>query len=184
MKVVNKLSKSEEGLLKELVGKAVKSYSCDEFLYRNSAYMAVWINAEGITLEVHLEIAPIDYFGVIEDINIFSIRQTENVQPSSYLEDTKIVETPINKVLKGVTVVVDTEVANNPDYSWEYTNAIVFEFEDSQLVLEMSSPFSELIDISYGSDGFEALTPIEQKTESDDEGGLFVKSASRQMISI
>lgn len=157
---------------KKLLNKKFNKYKHAEFEYTNTVTLYVGLMIDDISYEVCNDYEQLDYFGWDNEATVCRI----NKKPWEMIlnnSSSKIVETNIDQVIKGITIVNDhyssfDHKIQNYDL-WE-TRAVIFDFGDHQISFEKQDCwFSMEIEINRGenlinkiSDGKFILKDFEQ----------------------
>ena len=158
MKITNKIfTKEELELLQQLKGEILKSVDLVVVARDNLGWNTARIHADNninIDLNNKNEAIIIDEFNNTDEFGILSLGRSPSgvLKLSDVSEDASIF--PINRKVKDVSIVKDTvRVFGNEEAVSEvsYIQAIVFDLEDSYLVLDKETWFSEMIAIKQGN---------------------------------
>lgn len=100
-----------ESYFKTLIGKCFKKYRCDPFEYTNSVTGIVGIYIDDKTFELRNEQKSIAYFDSVDDIALWTFREVHTEDIRSFFEDTDQIDTPVNEIVKKITLVNELQKA-------------------------------------------------------------------------
>ena len=138
-----------------LIGKCFKKYRCDSFEYTNSVTGVVGLYIDNKTLELRNEQESIQYFDSVDDIALWSIKEVNENDIRSFFEDTDQIDTPVDEIVKKITLVNEHQKVKISDDIYELwiTRAILFHLETKDIYFEKdNTAFSEEIEIKRGHD--------------------------------
>ena len=136
-----------------LIGKCFKKYCCDSFEYTNGATGIVGIYIDDKTFELRNEQKSIQYFDSVDDIALWTFKEVNANDIHSFFEDTNQIDTPVNEIVKKITLVNELQKAkiSNEIYEIWITRAIIFHLENKDIYFEKdNTAFSEEIEIKRG----------------------------------
>ena len=93
------------------------------------------------------------YFDIYEDVAIWNVFKTNDSDIQSYLTNVKQINTPINEIIKKITLVNENQIAviDSIKYELWVTRSIIFHLESKDIYFEKDSAFfSEQIEIKRG----------------------------------
>lgn len=144
-----------EDTFKSMIGKVFIKYKCDEFTYTNTVTGIVGLYIGEKVYELRNEQESTKYFGSIEDVSIWNIKEINDVDIHSYFDDTEQIETPINEEVNSITLVNEHQSVsiNRDEYNLYVTRAIIFHLDSKDVYFEKDNvAFSEEIEIKRGHD--------------------------------
>lgn len=136
-----------------LIGKCFKKYRCDPFDYTNSVTGIVGIYIDDKIFELRNEQKSIQYFDSVDDIALWTFREVHTEDIHSFFEDTDQIDTPVNGIIKKITLVNEHQKVkiSNDIYEQWITRAIIFHLETRDIYFEKdNTAFSEEIEIKRG----------------------------------
>lgn len=136
-----------------LIGKCFKKYRCDSFEYTNGATGIVGIYIDDKTFELRNEQKSIQYFDSVDDIALWTFKEVNANDIHSFFEDTNQIDTPVNEIVKKITLVNELQKVkiSNEIYEMLITRAIIFHLETKDIYFEKdNTAFSEEIEIKRG----------------------------------
>lgn len=142
-----------ESYFKPLIDKCFKKYRCDSFEYTNSVTGVVGLYIDNKTFELRNEQKAIQYFDSVDDIAVWSIKEVNENDIHSYFEDTDQIDTPVNEIIKTITLVNEHQKVkiSYDTYEMWITRAILFHLETADICFEKdNTAFSEEIEIKRG----------------------------------
>lgn len=144
-----------ESHFKPFIGKSFKKYRCDSFDYTNSVTGVVGIYINDKTFELRNEQESIQYFDSVDDIALWSIKEVNENDIRSFFEDTDQIDTPVDEIVKKITLVNEHQKVKISDDIYELwiTRAIIFHLETKDIYFEKdNTAFLEEIEIKRGHD--------------------------------
>ena len=156
-------------MLQNMIGKAFEAYTCDEFHFRPAVYQAVYFRVNNKTYSVENTLHNLDYFGSKEDVGVLRVRPCTDECASRVSKGIQV-NTPIERIVKRIKIVNDTYrmTENNlSDYEISFTKALIFCFEDRQVVFEKDVWFSEDIFVYRGTRAEEKIKPVDDDKPED-----------------
>lgn len=138
---------------KLLIGKCFKKYRCDPFENTNSVTGIVGIYIDNKTFELHNEQKAIQYFDSVDDIAVWGFREVNTNDIHSFFEDTDQIDTPVNEIIRTITLVNEHQKVKISDdiYEMWITRSIIFHLETEDIYFEKdNTAFSEEIEIKRG----------------------------------
>ncbi len=145
----------DESYFKSLIGKCFEKYRCDSFEYTNSITGIAGIYIGEKVFELRNEQQSIEYFDSLDDISLWTFKEVQTNDIHSFFEDTEQIDTPIDEIIKRITLVNEHQKVNISDDKYEMwiTRAIVFHLESKEIYFEKDNVvFSEEIEIKRGHD--------------------------------
>ena len=144
------------GKLKSLIGLNFKKIKHDELLYKSSVTGVVGLYVADKVFELRSEQQPIDYFGAMDDMAVWKLKECQDEDIKSFFCDVTQIEVPISLKIQSIFLV--NEKLSTEDYEVYVTRAIIFSFGDYELAFQKDVvPFSEEICILRGYNLFEKL---------------------------
>lgn len=137
------------------IGKCFRKYRCDSFEYTNSVTGVVGIYINDKTFELRNEQESIQYFDSVDDIAVWGFREVTENDIRSFFEDTDQIDTPVDEIVKKITLVNEHQKVKISDDIYELwiTRAIIFHLETKDIYFEKdNTAFSEEIEIKRGHD--------------------------------
>ena len=116
-------------IFKDTVGMSFKKYKCNDFVFTNSVYQIVGLYIENKIFSLENKLQPHDYFGTTEDIAIFSLNETVDVNVLSGLRDVEMRDNVINKEIANIRIINENKkiyVHSHLEYDIDLTRAIIF----------------------------------------------------------
>ncbi len=139
----------DENICREMIGKTFYKYRCDRFDFTNSVTQLVGVYVGDCIYTLTNIQEPVDYFGNQDDIGVFKLSIADDTSVKSAFQDQKQISTPVMDCIKSIHLVNDhQQVFQNGilEYDVWLTRAIIFIFEEKQIIFEKDSvPFSEEI---------------------------------------
>ena len=167
-----RITKYNCDIFKEMIGKKLICIMHDPFVYSNSVYGIAGLNVAHSFYKISNKIEVKDYFGAEEDVAIFNIMKTEKDDIHSYVEDVKMIEMPVNQMIKHIKVVNEHQQLFEQDqqiYDVWITRGIIIELADGlEVSFEKEIWFSEDINIERGYKLVDKFFPISRVTEGWD----------------
>lgn len=108
-----------ESHFKPFIGKCFRKYRCDSFDYTNSVTGVVGIYINDKTFELRNEQESIQYFDSIDDIALWSIKEVNDNDIHSFFEDTDQIDTPVDEIVKKITLVNEHQKVKISDDIYE-----------------------------------------------------------------
>ena len=142
-----------ESYFKTLIDKCFKKYRGDPFEYTNSVTGIVGIYIDDKTFEIRNEQKSIRYFDSVDDIAVWTFKEVNANDIHSFFEDTTQIDTPVNEIVKKITLVNELQKVkiSNEIYEMWITRAIIFHLETKDIYFEKdNTAFSEEIEIKRG----------------------------------
>lgn len=144
----------DENICREMIGEKFDKYRCDRFDFTNSVTQLVGVYVGDCIYALTNIQEPVDYFGNQDDIGVFKISKVDDTRIKSAFQDQEQINTPVMDCIKGIHLVNDhQQIFRNGtlEYDVWLTRAIIFVFEERQIIFEKDSvPFSEEIIIRRG----------------------------------
>ena len=150
-------------IFKDTVGMSFKKYKCNDFVFTNSVYQIVGLYIENKIFSLENKLQPHDYFGTTEDIAIFSLNETVDVNVLSGLRDVEMRDNVINKEIANIRIINENKkiyVHSHLEYDIDLTRAIIFTLASGEeICFEKDSwIFSEEIVINKGRNLMNMIT--------------------------
>ena len=129
----------EKNILRKLIGKRILSISSPaetKFTFKmiDSMYN-LYIHCEDLNVKIEREDIVAKFYDTVEDGGLFKISEPNDIEKC---QSTKT----INKVVKGVSLVIDTVEIKESNYRITYPQAIMIHFDDCNLLIEKYWLFS------------------------------------------
>ena len=126
----------EKNMLKKLIGKRIKTISAlDESDFEYDFVWTLYIQCEDLNIKIDREDIVAKLENIIEDGGLFKIYEPTEIEEC---DSTKT----INRVVKGVSLVIDTVEIEESNYRITYPQAIIIHFDDCNLLIEKRWLFS------------------------------------------
>ena len=161
-----RLKEADQLLLRSLIGKTLESVEHDEFTFTNTSSQAVRFNIDGERLYLYSFTEPLDYYGSIEDVAIWSVERTEYPM----IPNKTFIKAPVQQTIVGIALVQENQKLYNQDeqtYDVWVTRGIIIDLGDHQISFEKPIWFSEDIIIRKGYKLAKQFSPVEMLTEAD-----------------
>ena len=145
----------DETLFQSMIGKAFHKYKCDQFTYANTVTGVVGIYIDDKVYKLRNEQESINYFDTIDDIALWNIKEVSDNDIKSFLINNIQIETPVNEIIKSITLINETQnaVIENTNYELQITRAIIFHLTNKDIYFEKDNvSYSEEIEIKRGCD--------------------------------
>lgn len=181
-----RFSDQEMADLQSMVGKRMLKYKCDPFCSSHNVYGIVGVRLEDCECAFTNFIEVMDHFGHTDDVALFKINRKPFDQIESCLQEVKMVEYPVNQIIRRIDVVNERQrLYENGMLSYEVlvTRGIIFFFEDaSELSFEKNVWFSEDITVMRGVDLIDLFSPTREFEE--EWYAVFVGKCDREIITL
>lgn len=180
--------KAEYSLLKEMIGKTLKGYKCDPFVYSSSVYglVGLFVDDKVFACTNFIEVA--DYFGGEEDVARFRVSETCEENVHSQIQNQSMIYHPVNSTIHDIVVVEEEQKLFSRDelsYDVFVTRGLIFELDDStELSLEKDVWFSETITVSKGYDRTASFASTDAFSDADSWEEGYRGECSRRLVSI
>ena len=161
-----RLKDSDQQRLCSFIGKTLESVDHDEFSFTNTSSQAVRFIVNGERMYLYSFTEPLDYFGSIEDVAVWSVEQTEYPMVSNK----NFITMPVQQTVVGISLIQENQKLyqhNNQTYDVWVTRGIIFDFGDHQISFEKPVWFSEDIIIRKGYDLEKLFAPVEGITNAE-----------------
>ncbi|MCR5352920.1 MAG: hypothetical protein K6D98_01285 [Clostridiales bacterium] len=181
MKTIDiRLTDNETKVLRSLIGKKFESFLYDSFNIVNSSSQAAQINIEGSVYYIYSFTEPLDYFGKIDDVSVW----TWESERYPVVDKKRFSEQPVQKIINNIILVQENRrlyKGKEQLYDFWHTRAIIFDFGKYQLSFEKLIWYSEDILFQGGRDPADHLAKIDDFVHSDWDKGLKAK-CSREKV--
>lgn len=160
-------------LIQSFVGKKFNSYKCDSFDYTNSVTQTVGLFIDEKTYKLSNVQEVVDYFGVTEDISVFTFSEANEKEIKSAFENVEQIVTPIEGIISKITVINENQKISGGEEAYDVwlTRALIFEVDGREISFEKDNvPFSEEIIIRRGYDLAEKLNDVNDFLEGWGDG--------------
>ncbi len=140
---------------KDMIGHKFIKYRCDPFTFTNTVTAVVGIYIDNKVYKIFNEQELIDYFDIKDDFAVWNVYETKDSDIQSYIANCKQIDTPINEIIKNITLVNEhqTAIIDSVKYELWVTRSIIFHLENKDIYFEKSdTAFSEEIEIRRGHD--------------------------------
>ena len=177
-----RLQSGEMDVLRSLIGKKLDSIQHDPFNFVNSSSQVVQINTEAGVYYLYSFTEPLDYYGVMEDVAVWTF-ETERYKT---VDNKSFITTPVQAIIKNITLVQEHQrlfKGQDQIYDVWLTRGIVIDFGDHQISFEKAVWFSEDIYIQKGYDLEDGFASVEDFVNSDWNEGLKAE-CSRETVSL
>jgi len=156
-----RLKDADTQLLKSFIGKELESIEHDEFLFTNTSAQAIQINFEDGCAFLYSFSEPLDYYGSIEDVAVWSVEEKEY----PLISGKSFIRTPVKQIIKGIQVINENQrlyESGIQTYDVWVTRGIILELSDHQICFEKPVWFSEDIIIRKGYNLQNTLAPVSE----------------------
>lgn len=139
----------EIGILKSLVGKKLIAFHHDEFHFTNSSSQLVCIESEAGTTYLYSLTEPLDYYGSVEDVAIWTISD----ERYKFVDKKQLISSFVNETVNKIYVIQENQrlfESGQQTYDVWITRGIIFDFSKHQFSFEKPIWFSEDIYIRKG----------------------------------
>lgn len=157
MKIQNSCLTNEEILIiKSLIGKVMIKYRHDEFLLGKDIIVGnaeFFIGNKVYAVTNYPHFCP--FFGQADDVCDIRFKEIEAEYAKSYCLDTQQIDFPLEKKIKDIIVAndkIDQYKGKELLFTYLFTRAIIFVFDDVQIGFEKDNWMQELIIVKKGTD--------------------------------
>ncbi len=161
-----RLKAKEISILRSVIGKELSAIRHDPLFFVNSSLEVVQIDAENGSFYLYSHTEPLDYFGTLEDVAVWSLENKRY----EFVDQKNLVKTAFKAKIKNVRVVQENQRLFKKGV-WIYdvwlTRGIVFDFGKSQLSFEKAVWFSEEIYIQTGCGLVDKFSDVGAFADSD-----------------
>lgn len=181
-----RFSASDIADLQAVVGKKMLKYKCDPFEFSTSVYGIVGIAFEDTSFAFTNTVKPMDYYGVTEDVALFSMQHIPFDDIHSRIQNQVMIEMPIECIVSSISIVNERQKLFEKGiqtYEVLVTRGVIFHFDDDhELSFEKNIWFSEDITVEKGYNLLDKFTP----TTEFEEGwsGDYRGECSREIITL
>ncbi|MBO4476775.1 MAG: hypothetical protein J5757_00445 [Lachnospiraceae bacterium] len=166
-----RLKPKETDFLRSLVGKKIESLKHDPFFFTNASSQVVQFDSEAGTFFLYSFTEPLDYFGKIEDVSVWTI-ETEKYE---FVDKKQMLTDPIQEKVNSIMLVQENQrlyQGNELSFDIWLTRGIIIDFGTHQYSFEKAIWFSEDIYIKKGYDLFNGFTSTKRFVDSDWSAGF------------
>ena len=150
-------------ILKSMVNSKMLKYKCDPFVYSPAVYGIAGVCTESGSYAFTNQIEVLDHYGADEDVAVFRIEERPEEQIVSLVQDVKIVDVPVNRVIREIKVINEHQMLYDRSeqiYDVWLTRGVIFIMSDDlEIAFEKSVWFSEMIIVTRGENLLEQFTP-------------------------
>ena len=154
----------------KMIGKNFVKFSCNKFIYSNSAYGIVGIYIDDAVYKITNFIDVVDYYGKLEDVAVFKFEKADKKEIVSAIQDEEMNDNPIRRIIKKIEVVNENQVQyKNGEilYNNWVTRGLIFYFDDgTELSFEKDIWFSEDIGIERGKNLIDKFSSTDEFSEA------------------
>ncbi len=180
---------NEKTLLKNLIGKELKSIKSEEKDSWSRIFGNLSIVTEDQEIEIRNELTPTDYFGGIEDLSKFKILKIMQENPFKLMIESPIIETPVHEKIADILIIQDEiSVTNlNGDSIYEITmdDAIVIKTESSSFAISREWSLEEELIFSKTVNYMDSIYSVKDIiSEWSDKDSRTKASCKRREISL
>ncbi len=187
MDITTIISENEMNTLKNMIGKTFNKYKCDPFINSPMVYGIVGIYVEGKPFKITSLLKEVKRFLTTDEVAQFKITETTDNNIKTFMDNGKMIETPVNSKIKSISVVNDFQTVkhNGENYEFSSTVGFIFTLEDSrEISFEIGTWFSEMITIHRGYDLIEKFTKTDDFLEEWEDCNGFVANITREITVI
>ena len=139
--------------MRKLIGQKFNEYRHKKFTFNNSVSQNCYFKVNNINYEIFNDYQELDYLGIDDEATIWNIHE---VKENNLLDNSDNCVFTINENIKSIDVIEDCLMmikADEVQYKFYETRAIIFYFEDFEIAFEKDDcPFSFEIYIYKGHD--------------------------------
>jgi len=161
-----RLKEADLQILKSVIGEPLENIEHDEFIFTNTSSQVVRFNINGEQIYLYSFTEPLDYYGSIEDVAVWSVEKTEY----PLIAEKDFIKMPIKQTITSITLVQENQQMydhGEQTYDVWVTRGIIIDFGDHQLSFEKPVWFSEDIIIRKGYDLLNAFKPVADITNAE-----------------
>lgn len=187
MDITTIISENEMNLLKNMIGKTFNKYKCDPFISSPMVYGIIGIYVDGKPFKITSLLKEVKRFLTTDEVAQFKITETTDNNIKTFMDNGKMIETPVNSKIKSISIVNDYQTITHNDESYEFSSTVgfIFMLEDSrEISFEIGTWFSEMITIQRGYDLIEKFTKIDEFLEEWEDCDGFVANITREITVI
>lgn len=171
MRIIDKrFNRSTIRMVSSFPGEVFKKYSSDPFVFTSSVYGIVGLYIGKDIFRITNFVEPTDYFGSTEDVANFQLEHATEEDIHSYMDDGKLIDTPINSIIKRILIVNEHQKlfhSGIQTYDVYVTRGVIFEMFDSvEVSFEKDIWFSEEININKGHNLLDKMTSCDSFLEN------------------
>lgn len=178
------ISEKEMNILKNMIGKTFNKYKCDQFVNSPMVYGIVGIYVDGKPFKLTSLLKQVKRFLTIDEVAQFRITETADDNINTFMDEGKMIETPVNNKIKSISVVNDFQTVKHNGQNHEFSSTVgfIFMFEDShEISFEIGTWFSEMITIRRGYDLIEKFTKTDDFLEEWEDCDGFIANIKREI---
>jgi len=173
-------------LLASLIGREFEKYRCDELHSEEMQHVwgAVGLSVGGESFALCAVQEPHDFFGELTDIAVtsFSKMKWDEIEP--YCGGGKKADFAVGKTIQDILVYEDSQIESRDGadiFEYDFTSAVVFVFDDAQLLIEPDGWIMEMFGVACGKDAALKVSGVYDKLDEEEREGMRV---SREVVSL
>ena len=178
-----KFNDKDISMLQSMIGKYFEYYRADPFMYSTSVYGEVGLVVDKNAYCLSNYVQPLHYYGAIDDVGIFKIAKVDIEDVKSQLDNTIMVDRPINQKIVSINIVNEIqELFKNGEQIYEYalTRGLIFELEDGlEISFEKDVWFSEDIIVNKGYKLVDKFNDVQEFVDDWKEKVGYIAKCSR-----
>lgn len=178
------ISENEMNILKNMIGKTFNKYKCDPFISSTMVYGIVGIYVDSKPFKITSFLKEVKRFLTTDEVAQLRITETTDNSIKTFMDDGKMIETPVNNKIKSIFVVNDFQTIKHDgkNYDFSSTVGVIFVLEDSyEISFEIGTWFSEMITIQRGYNLIEKFTKTDNFIEEWEDCNGFVANIRREI---
>ncbi len=171
MKATTSFSEAEIDAFKSMIGKQFVKFKCDPFIYSPMVYGIVGIYIDNTPFKITSLLETENRFFNIDDVAVFRIKQTEDAEIKTFMDEGKLIETPVSGRIVSIDIVNDHQTLEHEGElrSLDYSVGVIFHLEDTrEISFEIKTWFSEMITVEKGYNLIEKFTSVDDFLEEWD----------------
>lgn len=187
MDITTIISENEMNILKNMIGKTFNKYKCDPFINSPMVYGIVGIYVDGKPFKITSLLKEVKRFLTTDEVAQFKITETTDNNIKTFMDDGKMIETPVNSKIISISVVNDFQTVKHDGVNHEFSSTVgfIFALEDSrEISFEVGTWFSEMITIQRGYDLIEKFTKTDEFLEEWEECEGYTPTIRREITVI
>ena len=185
MTVDNSISKYEQELLRDMIGREFAAFKCDPFVYSPMVFGLIGIYVGEKVYKLTANLNTVRRFTADDDVVRFELMTSADENIKSRMEDGKLIKTPIQSRIKSISIVNDHQILRYNNQSDEFitTVGIIFHLEDNREVsFELETWFSEMITVKRGYDLIDLFAPVSEFLEEWEGCDGYMPDCIREII--
>ena len=187
MTVDNSITKYEQELFCDMVGREFVAFKCDPFVYSPMVFGLVGIYVGEKAYKLTADLSTVRRFTADDDVAKFELKMSADENIKSRMEDGKLIKTPIQSRIESISVVNDHQILRYNNQSDEFitTVGIIFHLEDNREVsFALETWFSEMITVKRGYELIDLLAPVSEFLEEWEGCDGYMPDCTREIITL